>query len=958
MSTCLLPGAVPITLPPDASLLPYCAPGFFCPFLARATPGNLSTYPSLCAPTPACGLQRLSGAFCAPQGATEPVPCAPGFYCPTPLEQLACPAGSFCPRGSTAPRACQFLSACPEGTRVGRFWGGLLLCGVLDAVLVALYLWYKYRREPAVNRVASAAGRREVVRAARSLRYASETSSLNPLRVAVEGATKGSASGEQSPLANENGFGLSVPSVPPVLDWELAEPRNDTGKSGSASPAARSSYFSAFADNLRARVATLPPGVVRSGTGKLRTKSFYGAGALSAGVADDGAESSTDVDLAVAASAAALLQDAFRRCNEGQALTLDFSGLSLTLPPPLNKQILADVSGRIAPGRVTAVMGPSGAGKTTFLNVLMGRLKRSAGGLLINGAPDEMSRFGRITGFVPQEDVMLTEMTVRESIAHSARVRLPRAWPAADVELLVEAVIEVLGLRSCADTPAARISGGQRKRTNIGIELVTAPSALFLDEPTSGLDATAALQVCSTLRSVADLGLTVVAVIHQPRVEIFRSVSDLLLLAPGGVTVFQGPQVAVLDYFVRAGLAFTPDGNPADDLLDFVAGRHPILAPQAEVERVAAGAHASSVLANALRRLPGGRASPVNLRGAEVPAYLAALWRADGASVAGSGAGGSCGGDGGGDTPPPTINESLRARERAALTAVMADRGASFAAQLVLCHNRYTVQQYRTPSWLALELGVCVLAGSIMGLAATAVDELYAGVLVPPYTALSPAPIESLLPSLGLYQCMAIGVAGAPAAVRIFGEEREVFLRENAAHHSAGAYFLAKNLAVLWRMALAALHFSAFFTFLARPTSAFATMFGLSIGTLFGVVGLAEIVSMVVARANAALLGTILALIVACLCGFGPSLKQGREWGFLIIAQDVSYSRWAVELWLNSETDYFRGLYLVDDVTAATFGYTLQRPGVDGAMMAAIGLALRGLAYVGLLAIAQFAAKT
>jgi ABC-type multidrug transport system ATPase subunit len=629
---------------------------------------------------------------------------------------------------------------------------------------------------------------------------------------------------------------------------------------------------------------------------------------------------------------------------------LGLAGLSQTLPAPLNKTILRGVSGSVAPGRVTAIMGPSGAGKTTFLNVLFGRLARTAGSLTVNGFADEMSRFGRICGFVPQDDVMLLELTVRENIAHSARVRLPREWPAADVDLLVDAVVEVLGLRACADTPAARVSGGQRKRANIGIELVTAPSALFLEEPTSGLDATASLQVCGTLRAIADLGLTVVAVVHQPRAEIFRSVSDLLLLAPGGLTVYQGPQAAVVNHFVAAGLAFAADGNVADDLLDFVAGRHSVSVPVPELERVLApaggsgGVGGSGVLADVLRRHVAGRAVPVALRGAEVPAYLAALWAADGDR--------SAGGDGGGAV---TVGD---ATARAALTAVMAGRGASFASQTALCHARALLQQYRTPSWLALELGVCVLAGSIMGLAATAVDELYAGVLVRPYTLLSPAPLESLLPSLGLYQCMAIGVAGAPAAVRIFGEERDVFLRENAAGHSTGAYFLAKNLAALGRMALAALHFAAFFTILARPTSDFSIMFTIALGTIFGVVGLAQITSMVVARANAALLGTILALIVACLCGFGPSLKQGREWGFLIFAQDAAYSRWATELWIHSETAEARRLFLVDDVTAETFGFTLRRPGFDVAMLAVIGIVLRVIAFAGLLGIARWAKRT
>ena len=168
---------------------------------------------------------------------------------------------------------------------------------------------------------------------------------------------------------------------------------------------------------------------------------------------------------------------------------------------------------------------------------------------------------------------MMTELTVRENIAFAARLRLPRTgWTAASVDLHVDAVIDALGLSECSDTLASAISGGQRKRCNIGIELVTAPCAIFLDEPTSGLDATAALGVCNTLRDIADLGLTVVAVIHQPRLEIFKSFDDLLLLAPGGKTVFIGPQSAALPYFEDLGVAFPAGYNPADVLLDFIGG--------------------------------------------------------------------------------------------------------------------------------------------------------------------------------------------------------------------------------------------------------------------------------------------------------------------------------------------------------------------------------------------------
>lgn len=337
------------------------------------------------------------------------------------------------------------------------------------------------------------------------------------------------------------------------------------------------------------------------------------------------------------------------------------------------------------------------------------------------------------------------------------------------------------------------------------MELATAPCAIFLDEPTSGLDATAALAVCNTLRAIADLGLTVVAVIHQPRAEIFQSFDDLLLLAPGGKTVYEGPRAEVVRFFEDAGMSFPAGGNPADDLLDFIAGRHTLDVPtdlysQLTRSVLSVKIGAAPALGPASPMAPAspqptqallgdGARSPVavksldggattRLQGREVTAFLTSRWTTHAASV-------------GKRAPPSAAAADATARAAAAtgLNAIMAGRGASLLRQFTLCHARSLLQQYRTPTWLALELGVCCLAGSIMGLAATAVDELYNGVLAPPLTPISPAPQEALLPSLGFYICMAVGVAGSPAAVRVFGEERDIFFREVSAHHSAGAYF-------------------------------------------------------------------------------------------------------------------------------------------------------------------------
>ncbi|KAJ3268377.1 hypothetical protein HK104_005388, partial [Borealophlyctis nickersoniae] len=273
-----------------------------------------------------------------------------------------------------------------------------------------------------------------------------------------------------------------------------------------------------------------------------------------------------------------LLVDAFRKGLGGEDLQINFKFEALGLELKKQKKtVLQGVTGEIRAGRLTAIMGPSGAGKTTFMNVLMGKVNRTKGRLFINNAEAEIHTYKKIIGYVPQEDIVLRELTVRENVLHSARVRLPAAWSNAEVEAYTDAILDALNLTHVAhnligDETTRGVSGGQRKRVNIALELAAVPLALFLDEPTSGLDSTAALSVASILKSISRLGLTIVAVIHQPRYEIFTQFDDILMIAPGGLTAYLGPVDGVQGYFENLGYEFDPRANPADILMDILSG--------------------------------------------------------------------------------------------------------------------------------------------------------------------------------------------------------------------------------------------------------------------------------------------------------------------------------------------------------------------------------------------------
>uniref|UniRef100_A0A7S3EI01 Probable ATP-dependent transporter ycf16 n=1 Tax=Rhodosorus marinus TaxID=101924 RepID=A0A7S3EI01_9RHOD len=244
------------------------------------------------------------------------------------------------------------------------------------------------------------------------------------------------------------------------------------------------------------------------------------------------------------------------------------------------KELLHEVCGYALPGRLCALMGSSGAGKTTLMDVLARRKTKGTitGDVLVNGYPQD-SLFGRVSGYVEQMDIHVSKTTVREAIEFSARLRLPEDVTKAEREDQVEKTIDLLELREIqhelVGIPGAAIglSSEQRKRLTIAVELVVRPSILFLDEPTSGLDSRAALKVANAMRRVSDTGVAVLCTIHQPSKEVFSCFDSLLLLQRGGRVVYfgdLGEQASqMLAYFEKNGAEpMNPKLNPADYMLD------------------------------------------------------------------------------------------------------------------------------------------------------------------------------------------------------------------------------------------------------------------------------------------------------------------------------------------------------------------------------------------------------
>lgn len=240
------------------------------------------------------------------------------------------------------------------------------------------------------------------------------------------------------------------------------------------------------------------------------------------------------------------------------------------------KDILIDLNGVMTPG-LNAIMGATGSGKSSFLDVLAARKDPSglSGEVLIDGAP-QPPNFKCLSGYVVQEDVVMGTLTVRENLRFSAVLRLPSSISRKEKEEKVERVIQELGLSKVANSKVGTqlirgISGGEKKRTNIGMELIIDPAVLFLDEPTTGLDASTAGSVLLLLKKMANHGRTIILSIHQPRYGIYRLFDNLTLLVNGN-QVYHGPAPEALEYFAGIGYTCEPHNNPADFFLDVING--------------------------------------------------------------------------------------------------------------------------------------------------------------------------------------------------------------------------------------------------------------------------------------------------------------------------------------------------------------------------------------------------
>ncbi|KAB1219051.1 ABC transporter G family member 24 [Morella rubra] len=596
----------------DAKVIPArtldcqtCCEGFFCPHgLTCMIPCPLGSYCPLATLNKTTGVcepylyqlppgqpnHTCGGAnIWADVASSSEIFCSAGSFCPTTSHSITCSRGHYCRMGSTSEKSCFKLSSCnPSSAKQNIQAYGILLLAALSTLLLVIYncsdqVLTSRERRLAQSREAAARSAREVAKAHQRWKAAKD-------------AAKKHASGLQAHLSRTfsrkkdatNHEKLKIldqfksdedPILPPhphTSDAYLASTAISVEKK--AEPRDLMQMIEDIEDNPDSCQG------FNTGTGdknvklhvhkvkKTHSQMFKYAYAQ---LEKERAQQQENEKLSFSGIVKLATNTELRK---RPLLEIAFKDLTLTLKAK-NKHLLRCVTGKIKPGRITAVMGPSGAGKTTFLSAVAGKAIgcRMTGLILVNGKNESIHSYKKIIGFVPQDDIVHGNLTVEENLWFSANCRLSTDLSKPDKVLIVERVIEFLGLQtvraSLVGTVEKRgISGGQRKRVNVGLEMVMEPSLLILDEPTSGLDSASSQQLLRALRREALEGVNVCTVVHQPSYALFKMFDDLILLAKGGLTVYHGPVKKVEEYFAGLGINVPERVNPPDHFIDILEG--------------------------------------------------------------------------------------------------------------------------------------------------------------------------------------------------------------------------------------------------------------------------------------------------------------------------------------------------------------------------------------------------
>nr|CAB3468077.1 unnamed protein product [Digitaria exilis] len=863
-----------------------CCAGFFCPHgLTCMIPCPLGAY------CPESTLNKTTGVcdpyhYQPPAGkpnhtcggadrwadvvSTDDVFCPPGYYCPSTIQKFDCSSGFYCRKGSTTETKCFHKGSCPPNSAnqdITIF--GALLVGALSLVLLIIY---NFSGQLLINREKKQAKSREA-----AARHARETAAARERWKTAKDVAKKHAAGLQSSLSRTfsrkktlrthepskggNGLPSTEPDDGPSNEsGGKKESLTDMVRSLDDNPEKGEGFHVQIGEKKkpRGKHAHTQSQIFKYAYGQIEkekameneTKNLTFSGVISMATEDD--------------------------LMKRPTIEIAFKDLTLTLKGS-KKKLLRSVTGKLMAGRVAAVMGPSGAGKTTFLSAIAGKATgcQTTGMILINGKMEPIRAYKKIIGFVPQDDVVHGNLTVQENLWFSARCRLSADMSKADKVLVVERVIESLGLQAVRDSLVGTveqrgISGGQRKRVNVGLEMVMEPSVLILDEPTSGLDSASSLLLLRALRREALEGVNISMVVHQPSYTLYRMFDDLILLAKGGMTVYHGPVKKVEEYFSGLGIVVPDRVNPPDYYIDILEG---IVKPNAK--------------------------EPVNVKdlpirwmlhnGYEVPRDMLqsssdseSSFRGGGSHASGDDTGPSIAGEVWGNVKDIVGQKKDEYDYNKTSENLSNRRTPGILRQYKYYLGRCGKQRLREARIQGVDYLILGLAGICLGTLAKVSDETF-GALGYTYTVIA----VSLLCKIG--------------ALRSFSLEKIHYWRERASGMSSLAYFLSKDTIDHFNTIVKPIVYLSMFYFFNNPRSSILENYVVLLALVYCVTGMGYTFAIFFQPGSAQLWSALLPVVLTLIA------TQQKD----TIVANLCYTKWALEAFVIANAQKYSGVWLI-----------------------------------------------
>lgn len=256
------------------------------------------------------------------------------------------------------------------------------------------------------------------------------------------------------------------------------------------------------------------------------------------------------------------------------AVDIEFNDVTYSVPSPRkeSKMILRGLSGQFKSGELTAILGPSGAGKSTLLNILAGyRCTDVGGSISINGQLRDMHEFKKMSCYIMQDDLIQPNLTVFEAMSFAADLKLGRRKSKSQKHIAIDEILSTLRFTGTRDTLTNKLSGGERKRLAIALELINNPPVIFLDEPTTGLDELSSLQCVDVLQRLAHFGRTIVCSVHTPSASAFKKFDHVYVMA-NGQCVYRDTVSNIVPFLRNIGLECPKHYNPADFIIEISSG--------------------------------------------------------------------------------------------------------------------------------------------------------------------------------------------------------------------------------------------------------------------------------------------------------------------------------------------------------------------------------------------------